>query len=328
MEISIPVAIFEFYVLHDLQLVFCAHEQDKWCVVQDYLIKPNKKNIMKTKSPKLLLAAAVASAGLLLASTAGAQVISDFNGNTTGQLQGQNGSLSTGLTGTWGDSAVTTNRVVAGNLTSTYAIPQTGTAQRLTGTSTDFTNSRNYISADIPSTGTVYFSFLGKLDDTSDRVGITISSTASNVNRADAGYSVALLGGASGTTLAYRRLNDNLGTVFNTTTPLDTQFVVGQIDFDAVGSNERVRLWLNPDLSSGSLPNIADIENSDYSFNAGQVGVFIYGSGTGDHGSLDNIRFGSSLSAVAIPEPSSALLMGIGAFATLLRRNRRSSRRL
>lgn len=284
---------------------------------------------MNFKSPsKTIVSAAVASATLLIAGVGNAQlVVTDFNGNTAGQLQGQNGSLSTGLTGTW--AGVTTNSVIAGNLTNPFAVSQTGTAQMLTGTSTNSASARNYINLATSLDGTVYFSFLAQLLETNDRVGISFTQ-GSNNDSSGSGYNVILIGGASNGTLAYRQ-NSVVPSGGSTTfgSQLDTQFIVGRIDFEVSATLDRIQLWLNPDLSSGDLPVTPTITSTAYNIGTeiSTIGAFSYGSGAGNQGYLDNIRFGTSLSAVAVPEPSSVMLIFGGGFALLaavVRRSRKS----
>jgi hypothetical protein len=113
------------------------------------------------------------------------------------------------------------------------------------------------------------------------------------------------------------------------TNDLNTHMYV--INFDATGANPVINAWIDPDFSSlgvGSSPtgglstSITSAQGAQiYDFNAVRLGLF---SGVGSQtGNFDEIRVGQTwadVSPVAIPEPSAALLGGVGILALLRRR--------
>jgi hypothetical protein len=245
---------------------------------------------------KIVLSIAIGAAALL---NAGAQVVIDFNSNATGQLAGQNGTL--GLTGTW--EGATAMNVDESNLTSTYSIAQTGTAQKLQGASIDPANAAAYISLSSNATGTVYFSFLAQLGDSGGRTGFIMNSSLASPAY---GYSVILVGDVYTPGLFYRSFGTTVGTGISIAdgNQTDVQFIVGQIDFQSSGVNDTLQLWINPDLSGGTL-GTADFYSStiDIGTDLSVIGAFAYGGATPS--AIDNIRIGSSLADVAvIPAPT------------------------
>lgn len=97
-----------------------------------------------------------------------------------------------------------------------------------------------------------------------------------------------------------------------------TVTIVGKLEYDVSGTNERLSIWVNPTgvetaaITSSVLgdvgwttPTHAHIRNVLLDANAA---------------SMDNLKIGDSWSSVAIPEPSAALLGGLGLLALLRRR--------
>lgn len=275
---------------------------------------------------KIILSIVIGTAAL---DNAGAEVVIDFNSNTTGQLVGQNGTLSVGLTGTWAGS--TFQNVAAGDLTSTYALAQTGTPQKFVDTlNSSAASSNTYNSLSAPATGTVYFSFLGQLSSNNGRIGLALNPSSATVPAsASSPFTLLLFGSPTASPnppgLYFRNLGGaTIGTpvAVSLADQLNVQFVVGRITF--TGGNDTMELWLNPDLSLGSL-GAANFTNStvDIGANLSSIGAWSYGGVGTSGGAIDNIRIGSSLGAVATPEPSTYLMLlgGLGAL-TLLRRRR------
>lgn len=274
---------------------------------------------------------------IALAQSVSAQVAIDFNNQASGQLSSQAGP--TGTTGDWGGS--TTTQVQTGQLTSTYALTQSGTQQLITSTATTNTDAVTHIDLSTPLTGTVYLSYIAQLLGSDDRLGLTLNSAGSGFGTPNVFdlLTVATAGTTSTVTAADVRVRKTSpgGTTSNVTTasgtnpttlasPGSATFYVVRLDFDVSGTNDQVRLWVNPDLSSGVL----GAANYDSGTIAGDllgtelstIGVGLYATG-GTNGFIDNVRFSTSLSQVAvIPEPSAMglLLGGVASFLVARRR--------
>ncbi len=267
---------------------------------------------------------------LLLACTSSAQVAIDFNDQSTGQLFGQTGPA--GTTGTWAGTTVT--QVESGTLSSTYSLPQSGTDQRLTSIATT-TTAVTLIDLSSPLAGTVYISYLGILGDSTSRLGIRLNPTTIGGVASSIGDGINILSVATSATVADVRVRSGGNNIaaangssnsVNITNPFETGFYVVKLDFDASGSNDRIQLWVNPDLSNGLLGTplfdsgivAGDLLGTELS----SIGLGLYS--TGANGSMDNLRIGSTLEQVVIPEPSSFALAagGLAVFALLRRRRR------
>lgn len=98
--------------------------------------------------------------------------------------------------------------------------------------------------------------------------------------------------------------------------------LVGKIEFNTSGVNESITLWVNPtDVETSAI----SLSRTDY--DVGWVtpthvtaGNFVLGSGTGV---IDDIVLGTTWWDVsAVPEPSSAALLGLGGLALIFRRRK------
>jgi hypothetical protein len=183
-------------------------------------------------------------------------------------------------------------------------------------------------------TGEVWFSFLARTTQATSTAGLSFNpATASPYNNPGTAF-VEIVG----TSLIYRfgdAVNQTLtGQVALNTTSL----LVGQMILNGSGGEDLIKLWLNPDLSSGAgIFDYTPVFSSTalhYADSVSLLGAIMHnsgGSGT-NGGQLDAIRLsdGNGVQATAIadvtgvPEPSAAVLLGFG--AALLGASRRRPR--
>ncbi|MBN1846447.1 MAG: hypothetical protein JW810_12230 [Sedimentisphaerales bacterium] len=162
-----------------------------------------------------------------------------------------------------------------------YGLTQTGIDKVVRGTGT---NARQDVRAvgDPNLVGTVWFSFLVRNESSGSRGGITLNNAVTSYNPVDpritsAGHQFKLLlSGVGGTDV----------TVDNVFAAGRTSLVVGRIDIDDAGGNERVRVWVDPVLTSLGAP-LADVADANFGMNIHSVGVMTYYSGSSPAGSLD-----------------------------------------
>jgi hypothetical protein len=274
---------------------------------------------MRTKIPHLLLTAILA----LTPALASAAVIVDFNGYPTATfLSGQNTNLSTGLSaGTW-SAGGSPKTFTAADLTSTYAIAQTGTAKVLQASVNTSTTSAATATIASPLNGTVYFSFLTQWSSATARSGLVFNGAGAD---AVSGVNLVTVAGDATTPLRLRAATSgtNLATSLMPTSITATNFFVGEIVFS--GTLATINVWVNPDLSGGTLPGAPSLTASNVAMGStslNSIGVFTYG-GTVNTSTLDNVRFGSALSDVAVPEPSTWALLAFSLTAVMVLRRRR-----
>lgn len=257
----------------------------------------------------------------LLGSVAFATILS-YEGfdYATGNLEGRDGG--SGLSGSW---SVTTGswNVVADSLsysnldtTGNKAVAQTGATNIAARSTTTQVSS-----------GELWASIL--VDSaTWNGGGLTFSANTSNLNlnaqdwdnRARFGF------GINGENYVYT-LDGRAGSpVFGTVAgaPAGTVFLVAKFDV----TNGLFSMWANPELGGSAPTGGTHVANnvtftrtgSDFANDTQVVGLFTNWSGVG----LDEVRLGTDFASVAIPEPSSLVLLGIaGLCAGLFARRRR-----
>jgi hypothetical protein len=266
-----------------------------------------------------------------LAGRAGASVvIVDFNDNNPGQLVGQAGGQ--GLSGTWASS--TNPQVVAGDLTAPasthYAVAQSsGTAQSLqTTASTGSTNTNGQASRGtaVTLTGTVWFSFLADAIDANARVGMSFNASGAGAS----GSRIDLVG--TGLFVSYGAGQ----TLTNAQSTGATHLYVGEVVINESGTNDHLRLWLDPDVNTLTESTTAGkvFEGSTANWvgdGITSIAVQTYGAST-PGGILDAVRvsdgptaFTDVTGATPVPEPAAcAGLLGAAGALGLRRRGRRA----
>jgi len=105
-----------------------------------------------------------------------------------------------------------------------------------------------------------------------------------------------------------------------------THFFVGKIEFDGDSgmSNTTVSVWANPDISAGEAGlGVADSNDTgDMNYDASADDYFTYRGGSNWSGVGDEIRLGDSFADVAVPEPATLGLLGLGGVCLIARRRR------
>jgi hypothetical protein len=256
-------------------------------------------------------------------------LVADFNDITTGDLKGKGGG--TGFSSTWNGSS--TPAVVSGNLGSArYDLPPTGTAQHVSGNNDTGLRQEFRSTVDSP-TGTVWFSFLAKVDKTGDQAGLSINAPTTTPFGDPGDANVYL----TGSTLNYQFGTGTAGTLANAVTIGTTALFVGRVTISSTGADP-VSLWLNPDLiANPDITAYTPVYSSagvDWLSSINVVGAIVAqkSGGSGGAGHVDNFRFsdggGDAAEAyrdvTGVPEPGSLLVLA-GAFGALALRRRRAA---
>jgi hypothetical protein len=265
-----------------------------------------------------------------VSSIAKGEAIDDFNGSTTGAITGQSGG--TGWNGSWTNTSAYSN-VLEGNLTSSkYNVTQTGSTLQYVRVGYDEVNDkgpggtdagtnvyRNF--ADPLTSGTRWFSYLVQPGDGYSRVGLGLNETGTyaSTNR------ILMIGQVAGDARTNDRLLVQLSGVaaYNNTNVGSygaAYLVLGEVTVNYSGTNDRLRLWFDPDLTavtSSSQLSTAAVDSSASNF-LGDSWSSVSVTGYTSYGYLDNLRFGTfSEVAVATPEPGTIVLLGSGLIGLL-----------
>jgi hypothetical protein len=178
---------------------------------------------------------------------------------------------------------------------------------------------------------TLYFSLLGE-QLTGDARAINFAFFAGGTEAISIGHGTNTPAGGPFTWGAFTGGNGANG-AYSTASIFDPAFVVMRIDLNVNGDNDRVRLYLNPDLAAE--PAVADVDFSDRnavaSFSAlTRVRPFAgnsNGTFVASQADFDELRIGATYGSVTpfVPEPATASLLAAGGF--LLARRRRQGHR-
>lgn len=126
---------------------------------------------------------------------------------------------------------------------------------------------------------------------------------------ADGGFSARIEDAASNT-----ETNGDFGTYTNGTTVM----VVGKVDFNVSGNNDQLTVWVDP-TGFETSSNTNTIGGQDIGWVTPTFALTETLALSGGDGFIDDIRIGSTWASV-IPEPSTALLGGLGMLCLLRRR--------
>lgn len=249
----------------------------------------------------------VLAASLMAPAAFGATIVTDDFSYSNGNLTGNNGG--TGWSGQW--------NTVGGYGSTTVA----SGADRAnpSGTDTSFWNYRQFSTSFVGSpTAPLYFSasFTKSGSETAYAMWLNIGTTTGinpygvSIGLADNKFSFRSRG-ASGET------NGDFGSI----TVGQTYQIVGKLEFNVSGANERLTIWIDPtDVETGGTVS-SSISNRDVGWttpSVAEVGAWVMTATS--PGSIDNVKIGTAWTNVAVPEPGAALLGGLGLLALLRRR--------
>jgi len=141
--------------------------------------------------------------------------------------------------------------------------------------------------------------------------------------------------------IGYRDINSGTSRIFETDelTAGTTYLVVGSLAINAGDFNDVAKLWINPDPTAAAPGTPSAVSDNsvihdahDYFYNNTSgalldthIRSFYLRSNASEPSkiNLDNIRIGSSYADVnAVPEPTSVVMLGLGALGALVRRRR------
>ncbi|MCA9247495.1 MAG: PEP-CTERM sorting domain-containing protein [Planctomycetales bacterium] len=268
----------------------------------------------------------IAIAALLgFAASAQAAFIADDFSYTAGLLRDV-GTGGTGFGGDWGDPGANTSTisVSAGDLSYTgggYNITQTGTGVVGGNNGTGFRGSNRDLAAGL--SGSVWFSALVRNNASTANSGIQFNNPSSPNNYDPDDWHIDL----DGDTLDVRYNGTTTNDVVTGLTVGDTHLILGRWSVGA--GNDTLEVWVDP-APIGMLP-AADYTNSsaDLGVSITSVGLFTYGTGGANFDALRLSNGASALfdvsGAIAIPEPSTALLLGVGLVGLVVRRRRKTA---
>jgi hypothetical protein len=246
---------------------------------------------------------------------------------TVGEVPGQNPSID-GYSGAWTDvdfgnaePAVTAGSLVYGN--SQYIGSSGGHVANLNTTDTQNTVGRSFrvldstLAVNGTTNGVRYLSFLFQNGNNGTAVYQALglyNGTTADANRA---FEVGNASSNFGSTDFGFRVNDNNATR-DTFAAIDSTvhlFVV-KFDLSSAATSDSVTVWFDPTLGGeGDPTGGTTFSGLDLQFD--RLALSKYGSNTA---AWDEIRWGTDFNSITIPEPSAALLGGLGMLALLRRR--------
>jgi hypothetical protein len=278
--------------------------------------------------------AAAAVAAPLCGSAGATTVRTDFNDLTPGQLPNQGGGTGFAPASTWAGG--TGPAVVTGDLTApastNFALTQSGTPQRLQAPNGVMSGQgQDYRAPAATLTGDVWFSFLVNPASANSRGGIGFSTGATSTDpRVLSVGSTLYVGYGSATTTPVGPIQ-----IANKFTVGQTSLVLGNIRINDNGTNDRLRVWVNPnvagfDPSAPPTPDVNTATLDQFGNGLGNVSVSSYTNATDTaSGIVDLVSVSDGANAFfdvtgvnPVPEPGSLGLLGLAAASLLTRRRR------
>lgn len=241
---------------------------------------------------------------------------------TAGAINAQNPTVS-GFTGTWSGTSSTQPTVSLTGLADSdpnYLAPSggslvSGAQQRvIRGFDTNLTNT-------FAGNSTVYMSILANFSGGLGAWNYAAFEVGSN-GGADASKALAIGIDSTVASNFMYQVNNGSKVSLGVTSNAATHLFLMRFDMSTTAVSDSLRMWVDPDLSGGPGSDPSG-GVSVTGLNLVTINNFRIGSGAGGN-SFDEIRFGTTLADVGVvPEPSSALLGGLGAMALLRRRRQR-----
>jgi hypothetical protein len=264
-------------------------------------MKPTKQNLLIL--PALFLSAGLSNAALI--------AYDGFDyGSPGGDLTGKNGG--TGWSGAYttasNSTVYTTTGLTYTGLTTTGGAVNTSDGSGLTTTS--------FRGFNAISSGEMWISFLAQRNtgaSGSTFAGVSFYNSGGTDNGANGEFGIANSAGD-----VWRIVDPSTGGTSTTTTVSITEattfLLVAQVIWSDVG-DETVNLWVNPAI--GGTLGTANATQSMPMSNIDKVRIA--GATAVDY-TFDEVRIGTTFASVTVPEPSTALLGGLGLLALLRRR--------
>jgi hypothetical protein len=236
--------------------------------------------------------------------------------------------------GTTGGTSVIVTTDAVGDLvapvTTGYALtqPVVTAARSVTGTSTA-TRRQNRSTGGL--TGDIWMSWL-MAPSADARLGLNLNAPVKGFEGSE---NVRLIAVGSSFNVYGPGTNSQTG-VF---TAGETSLIVGLLQMDATGTDDRMRLWVNPNVGLGEADLLANqtpihdliLDNAVMGSSLNTVGVVAY-SATSNPGQLDNLRLSNDangffqVTGVSVPEPRVLMVLAVGCLA-FAAHGRRSFRR-
>ncbi len=248
-----------------------------------------------------------------------------------GGLAGASGG--SGWSGNWVTHATPRFQVVTGSLAYPAGSPIASSGNSLartdsTGQSSAATRTYN---ASTLFGGDMWFSFLIEPSSTNTGSDFRMQPLArSNANNGNFAGGLGVF--ASG---ANKEIQARIGATQGNNVPLpdnQTTLVVGRVALpNALGGSATVDIWLDPDQSFASLGapdstvTVANLGSATGAANLTEFNTAYFRYGLGWAGGYDELRIGTSFAAVAMPEPTRAMLLAIAGLGLLARRRRSST---
>lgn len=238
---------------------------------------------------------------------------------------------SDGTTG--GTSAVLTTDAVGdlvAPVTTGYALtqPVVTAARSVTGNGTD-ARRQNRSTGGL--TGDIWMSWL-VAPSADGRLGLNLNGSVKGFNGQDNVRVIAV--GSS-----FNVYSSGTASQAGVFTAGETALIVGLLQMDATGTDDRMRLWVNPNVGLGEVDLLANqtpihdlkLDNAIMGSSLNTVGIVAY-SATSSPGQLDNLRLSNDangffqVTGVSVPEPRVLMVLAVGCLA-FAAHGRRSCRR-
>lgn len=238
---------------------------------------------------------------------------------SVGSLTGQNPTVS-GFSGAWsgGGGNVSSSSLSYSN--PNYAAPSGGSI--VTAAANRFYRGMDAtLSSDLSTSanGIVYMSFLAKFAGGTGGWGYAALELGTGALDTTKALAIGIDSGVSGNFMY--QLDNGAKVSLGTARDANTHLFLVEFNLSSSASSDSVTMWVDPTLGGVGDPSGGTTVSG---FNLFDINDLRIGSGAANN-SFDEIRFGTTLSSViAVPEPASLSLLGIGALGILAFRRKKS----